>query len=48
MNKQANDAMDDGWVHPSAKTLPSLVTDGWKLEEKNHLVSDDNCNIVIL
>ena len=26
MNKRTNSFMDDGWVHPLAKTLPSLVS----------------------
>ena len=46
--------MDDGWVHPLAKTLPSLVNnlcwnivvDDWNLDEKKYLESDSNCNIV--
>ena len=29
MNKWTNTAMDDGWVHPVAKTLPSLVSNLW-------------------
>ena len=47
--------MDDGWVHALAKTLPpfvsnlwwNIVMDDWNLDE-NHLVSDSNCNTVIL
>ena len=47
--------MDDEWVYPLAKTLPSLVNnlwwnivmDDWNLDE-NHLVSDNNWNIVNL
>ena len=41
VDKWTNIVMDDGWVHPLAKTLPSLVsnlrwnivTDDWKLDE---------------
>ena len=29
MNKWTNIIMDDGWVHPLAKTLPSLVNNVW-------------------
>ena len=29
MNKWKNIVMDDGWVHPLAKTLPSLVNNMW-------------------
>ena len=29
MNKWTNIVMDDGWVHPLAKTLPSLVNNLW-------------------
>ena len=45
--------MDGEWVHPLAKTLPSLwifvmkYCRGWsklKCRKKNHLVSDSNCN----
>jgi hypothetical protein len=40
--KFANNVMDDGWVHPLAKTIPSLVRnlwwiivmDDWKLDAK--------------
>ena len=28
-NKSTNTVMDDGWVHPLAKTLPSLVSNFW-------------------
>ena len=43
MNKWTNIVMDDGWVHPLAKTLPSLVSnlcwnvvmDDWNLDEKS-------------
>ena len=43
MNKWTNIAMDDGWVHLMAKTLPSLVNnlwwdifmDNWLLDEKS-------------
>ena len=42
MNKWTNIVKDDGWVHPLAKTLPSLVNnlwwniimDDWDLDEK--------------
>ena len=42
MNKWTKIVMDDGWVHSSAKTLPSLVCnlwwnvvmDDWNLDEK--------------
>ena len=42
MNKWTNIVMDDGWVHPLPKTLPSFVTnlwwdivmDDWNLDEK--------------
>jgi hypothetical protein len=30
MNKRTNLVMDDGWVHPMAKTLPSLVRNLWQ------------------
>ena len=41
MNKWRNVVMDDGWVHPLAKPLPSLVSnlwwtimmDNWNLDE---------------
>ena len=44
--------LDDKWVHLLAKTLCSLVNnlwwnivmDDWNLDEKNHLVSESNCN----
>ena len=29
MNKWTNIVMDEGWVHPLAKTLPSLVSNSW-------------------
>ena len=29
MGKGTNIVMDDGWVHPLAKTLPSLVSNLW-------------------
>ena len=43
MNKWENIVMDDGWVHPLAKTLPSIVSnlwwsivmDNWHLDEKS-------------
>ena len=43
MNKWTNIVMDDGSVHPLAKTLPSLVSnlwwnivmDDWNLDEKS-------------
>ena len=43
MNKFADTVMDDGRVHPLAKTLPSLVNnlwwnivmDDWNLDEKS-------------
>jgi len=43
MNKQTNVVMDDGWVHPLAKTLPSLISnlfwnvvmDDWNLNEES-------------
>ena len=43
MNKRTNIVKDDGWVHPLAKTLPSLVNnswwninlDDWKLDRKS-------------
>ena len=43
MKKWANIVIDDGWVHPLVKTLPSLVnnlwwdivTDDWNLDEKS-------------
>ena len=43
MNKWTDFVMDDRWVHPLAKTLPSLVDnlwwnivmDDWILDEKN-------------
>ena len=55
MNKWTNTITDDGWLHPLAKTLPSLVNnlwrnidmDDWDLDG-NHLVSDSNCNTVHL
>ena len=47
--------MDDGWVHPMAKTLPSLSSTcneilSWMMEiwVTNSLVIDSYCNIVIL
>ena len=43
MNKWANISMDDGWVYPLAKNLPSfvnnlwwnIVMDDWNLDEKS-------------
>ena len=29
MNEFIKIVMDDGWVHPMAKTLPTLVVDLW-------------------
>ena len=49
LNKWTNIIIDDGWVHPLAKTLPSLVNNlSWMIETwmKHHLVSDNNCNHV--
>ena len=51
MNKWRNIVMDDDWVYPLAKTLPSfvnnswwnIVTDDWNLDEK-YLVSDNIYN----
>ena len=39
MNKWTNTIMDDGWVQPLAKTLPSLVNNLWW-----YLASDSKCN----
>ena len=55
MNKWTGIDMDDGWVHPLTKTLPSLlgnlwryiVMNDWNLDE-HHLVSDSNYNNVNL
>ena len=55
MNKWTNTVTNDGWVHPSAKTLHSLVNKLWwnivmddcNLDE-NHFVSDIDCNTVNL
>ena len=43
INKWTNFVKDDGWVHPLAKTLPSIVNnlwwsivkDAWNLDEKS-------------
>ena len=51
LNKWTNIVMDDGWVHPLAITLASLVSnlwwnivmDDWNLDE-NHFAFDNNCN----
>ena len=55
MNKFTITVMDDGWVHPLAKTPPSHVSHlwwhmSWMVEfwMKNHLVSNSNCNTVNL
>ena len=55
MNKRTKIVMDDGWVHPFAKSyLLSLATHdeilSWMIESwmKDHLVSDRNCNTVNL
>ena len=55
MNKGTNIVMGNGWVHPLAKTPPSLVETcdeilSWVIEiwMKNHLVSDSNCYTVNL
>ena len=53
MNKFTDTVMEDGWVHPLAKTLPPLVTnlwwnivmDDWNLDEK-HLVSESNFSTI--
>ena len=52
-NKWANIVMDDGWVHPLSKSLPSLVKTCDELLSSMieiwmtvHLVSDSNCNII--
>ena len=54
MNEWINIIMYDGWFHPLARTLPSLVSNlwwsivmDWNLEN-NHLVSGNCGNIVIL
>ena len=47
--------MDDGWLHPLAESLPSLVSnlwwniimDDWNLDE-NHSIGINNCNNVNL
>ena len=38
MNKWANIVMDDRWVHPLVKTLPSLVNNKWT----NFVIDDLN------
>ena len=56
MNKFMKIVMDDGWVHPLAKTLPCLVSilrwnivmDVIEIWMKNHLVSDSNRNTINL
>ena len=52
MNEFPNIVMDDGWFHPLAKTLPSLVNNlwwnigigDWNLDD-NTLSCDNNRNI---
>ena len=49
--------MDDGWVHPLAQSLPSLINNmGWNIVmddsnlDENHLVSDSklqHCKSII-
>ena len=54
MNKWMNIVIDDGWVHPLARTLPSLVSNLWwkychgwsRFGWKNRFVSDNDCNSV--
>ena len=50
MNKSTNIVMDDGRVHPMAKTLPCDKILSWMIEiwMKTHLVSLSNCNTVNL
>ena len=51
MNKFTSTIMDDGCVHPLAKTLPFVVNNlSWIIEiwMKNHLTSDVDCDIVNL
>ena len=55
MDKWTNIVMDDGYVHPLVKTLSSFVSNFWRNivmddwnTDENHLISDNNCNIVNL
>ena len=41
MDKWTNIVMDDGWVHPLAETLPSLVNNLWWNTVMDDLNSDE-------